>query len=64
MVGAGGLDRNGAEHLVLCVYDPPFALNFAGFGGKRFHRGVKEARKLREMRGGVNPVRRQVSVQL
>ncbi len=34
-VGSG--HRHSSEHLVLGVNDPPLALDFFGFGGKRFH---------------------------
>ena len=37
----GGFDRDPAEHLVARVDDPPFAVDLAGFSGKRFHRERK-----------------------
>src|SRR2546430_2910798 len=36
------LHRNATEHLILGVDQPPFAVDFVGFGGKRLHRRLKK----------------------
>src|SRR6266568_5921490 len=34
----GRLDRDPTEHLIFGIDQPPFAIHFIGFGGKRLHR--------------------------
>src|SRR5438067_1874864 len=37
-VKPGRLDRDATEHLIFGIDQPPFAIHFIGFGGKRLHR--------------------------
>src|SRR2546426_5145736 len=36
------LDRHVAQHLILGIDQPPLAVDFVGFGGKRLHRRLKK----------------------
>jgi hypothetical protein len=55
----GGFHGDATQDLVLGVNDPPFAWNFGGFCGKRFHREREGTESMVEAGGCQQDVRRQ-----
>src|SRR5437764_8870152 len=50
------LDRDLTEHLIFRIDQPPFAVNFAGFGGKRVHRHLEKGTEATGREGHCQPM--------
>ena len=49
------LDRHVAQHLILGIDQPPLAVDFVGFGGKRLHRRLKKGTEATGREGHCQP---------
>src|SRR3984893_1119578 len=60
----GRFDRDVTEHLIFGIDQPPFAVDFVGFGGKRLHRRLEKGTEATGQGGYCQPAESQAALVL